>query len=354
MPEANERSSRDEVVAKGLDELIFRSLNGRSSDIEEAQIEGWRRARRENEAYYRDLVALLEATRAVLAEEEAAPSPSGAEIIQRANRIEDFPESEIAGKSRRRGWSAAIGLGVAAGIATLLILSPFEREASPPPLRITGHPGALPPGSNEIVTHSGEVTTVMLSDGSVVRLGPDSRLRVVDRSSAREVWLEGRAYFAVSAEASRPFRIRTTVGEAVVLGTRFDLEARNEALRVLVVEGAVKLSAGGSDVTVGASELGRVRADVPPVRELVDNTRLERELQWLDGFIVFENTPLAQVARELTAQYGVPIEILDDDLATSTVRGLFNNDPFDEVIDVVCRALSASCQISPNSVTISP
>src|SRR5262249_38774215 len=120
-----------------------------------------------------------------------------------------------------------------------------------------------------------ERVTITLGDGTVVRLGAESHLRVTARPRERALWLEGHAYFAV-AKHRYPFVVRTSAGEALAHGTRFDLEAHGSQLRLLVVEGRVDLTGATRRVEVGAGEFGRIedRDPVPVSRPADVDSRL--------------------------------------------------------------------------------
>jgi transmembrane sensor len=325
-----------------MDQLISRVIQGRASRTEEAELLQWRQASSENEQYYRQLLRLLrEAESAAWERVPTAVPPSTF-----------FTGREGPTRSRwfrlRRG---SLGLGLAAlGAAAAIALVVLEFGGLGPDVS-----GQLLFGTGEVATGASETATVTLGDGTVVRLAPHSRLRITPQPGSREVWLEGRAFFAVVSQGkSNPFRVRTHAGDAMVLGTRFDLQARSDDLQLLVVEGAVNLDSHGVAIDVGGSQLARVEGDGPPVREDVDQSFLAEQRKWLGNFLVFEDTPLSQAAVEIGAHYGVPVEILDDTLANVTVSGMFADEELDDVVAALCRAVSAYCSVQPAGVKIGP
>jgi transmembrane sensor len=217
----------------------------------------------------------------------------------------------------------------------------------------TPKPAQSPPfGPAELVTGAGETVTTRLEDGTVVRLGPESRLQVMKSVGEREVWLTGRAYFAVAKDSTRPFRVRTHAGEALVLGTRFDLEARDRKLQVVVMEGRVAVSARGATVQVGAHEMTRVLPDKPlQVSPIEDAQAL---LRWLDTFIAFEGTPLNDVAAEIERRFGMRVEVADETLRARTVSGWSSAKTPRDLLMRLCVAVSAHCSISDTLTVIEP
>ena len=260
--------------------------------------------------------------------------------------IEDLLVARADGNRRvvqtYRGWLKVGAGAIAAAVVTLLAVTGRDNE-----------PVGRSFGTGEVVTGASESTTVRLGDGSVVRLGPRSRLRVTGDPDSREVWMEGHAYFAVARDESRPFRVRTLAGDAIVLGTRFDLEAREDEMRVLVVEGAVRMGAAGSEVKVVASEVGMIDAGGGPTSHPVGVEELDRELEWVGDFIAFENTPLSQAADELSRRFDIPVVVLDSLAARETVRATFTDgESLGEIVRVLCRAVSVHCSVLDDRVTI--
>jgi ferric-dicitrate binding protein FerR (iron transport regulator) len=301
----------------------------------------------QNERYFRDLVRVLQEARDLDSEVAVPSRPSGTELIARRFSWQDRNPGRTGGwrlpsKSRLAisllATAASLGL-VAAGLVS------------------TREPAAEAPfnfGTGEVVTGAGEAATVKLGDGTIVRLAPESRLRTMGKNDRREVWLEGRAFFAVTKQANHPFVVRTHAGEATVLGTRFDISVRQGDLQLLVVDGSVSVAAQGESVDVTAQQSARATPSTPPVRVEVDSAYIERELSWLGDFLVFEGTPLKQVAAELSARYGIPVEVLDENMAQETVVGVFTGQSLENVAEIICRAVAAHCSIQPSRITISP
>ena len=222
-------------------------------------------------------------------------------------------------------------------------------------LLLTGRhfwPSANAAAPAEIVTGATELSTVTLGDGSVVRLAPSSRLRLPRGLHAREVWLEGRAYFAVAHDPRRRFKVHTDLGDAVVLGTRFDLRTDGGQLRLLVVEGRVQLETSGHTVAVDAHRLADITAAQEPAIAEVDEQYIQRTLDWTGNFLAFESTPLRAVALELGQHYSVAITVTDSTLAKKTVTGWFADEPLEDVLMLVCRAVRARCAVLESGVTI--
>jgi ferric-dicitrate binding protein FerR (iron transport regulator) len=185
-----------------------------------------------------------------------------------------------------------------------------------------------------IETELAERRQVMLDDGTVVQLEPETRLRVRLEDHNRYVALEhGRALFRVAKDAQRPFWVSTDRTTVRAVGTAFGVESGERGVIVTVAEGKVavasKTSAGngaaaqapaaeifltaGQQLTVQSSGAAdRVRA--------VDTTRA---LAWAQGQLVFENQTLADVVAEFNRYNRTQLRISDPQLATRRVSGVF-------------------------------
>jgi len=281
----------------------------------------------------RRLWKLTESLETELKEE---PAPTIEDLVRR--RLERSTNQGPRSRAVRWPW-----LGAMAAAITGLALAGIGL--------VRGRAGPVKLAAAEFSTGPDELVTVSLDDGSVVRLGPRTHLKVVQSRTERALWLDGRAYFAVARDAS-PFVVRTAAGTATALGTRFDVEARGADMRVLVVEGRVALAAGAGRATLQNRQVGTVSQRQPMTVAVVAD--VEPSLRWLGGFLAFQATSLGSVAQELSRHYGVPIQVRDSALATETVTGWFSNEPLDDVLKVVCRAVRAQCVIGTAGVTIEP
>ena len=326
-----------------MDDLILRSLQGRTGDLEERILRKWREKSPANEEAFRRTADLwrLEAHRAPPGAPPTRPRlqdiVEAAETRRRKGPSVASLHVAPAGRGPRR-WPGILALtGLAA--AALLVLSlglPRTPASGPmPPLAAPAFAAA------EFTTGADQTVTVNLNDGSYVRLAPSSRLRVEAGEGTREVVLDGRGYFAVASDPDRPFTVRTRLGDALVLGTRFEVDVRDENLRVVVSEGHVALSTGTERLDLRAGDVIYLASRGMPVLEHVEN--VQDLLDWPNGLLVFQATPLREVVRELTAHFGVRFEVEGEELADRTVTGWFDDESLEEVLSAVCRATGTRC-----------
>jgi ferric-dicitrate binding protein FerR (iron transport regulator) len=326
-----------------IDELISRSVKGRTTAAEEQQLVVWRQASRDNETYFKELVRLLEAAIAVGSNHQSNAMPTAADLIELAEA--EAGDARDAGvvelhRHRRSGTRWGPAFAVAATIGLIALGGAwYHTHVSTPDFQL---------GAGEFVTGPSETGTVTLSDGTVVRMAPKSRLRVEDTPGRRDVFLTGKAYFSVAKMEEYPFRVRTRGGDAVALGTRFEVKAE-EDVRVVVAEGRVALEGGTGRVEVDAGEMSILMNDTPSAPVQVDVGPI---LDWVGSFVAFQSTPLRKAAAELEREYDTRVIVADSAFADLTITGWYVDRSFEEVITIICGVLGAPCSIQNGTATI--
>jgi transmembrane sensor len=315
-----------------MDELIDRARRGEATEAELGELAAWRRESAENERRYQATMRLLDAARSLGRVDLGLPRPSSAEIIARAKSRRRFAGTTLA--ARWAPWAIA----AAAVVMAAMSLRARTRIAD-------SIPGW---GATEVVTGVSELATVQLGEGSVVRLAPSSRLRVLP-GRERAVHLEGRAFFAVQGMPRHPLVVHTVAGDARVLGTRFEVATSADRLELRVLEGKVALSTSRDRIEIGAGEEGGVRGGAVTRRSRVTTPVMAA---WVGTFLAFQATPLGEAAREIERVYGTPVIIVDTTLARETITATFTDRPVQEVVNVVCSVLNAHCEVKEGRVRI--
>ena len=196
--------------------------------------------------------------------------------------------------SQRRGWApraavlAAIlgiawpGMGraadadfatleAAAGQVVVLRLGQTQPISHAMPLQL----------NDVVVTKLGRATVRFPSDGTVLRIGPDSRVQINESAGQRDVTVFfGRLWAHVVRWKERPTRFTTSGTIAAVRGTELSLavETDGERTQLAVLEGKVlaQNDAGSLELTGGQSATARKGA--APVRSV--QVRPSDAVQW--------------------------------------------------------------------------
>jgi transmembrane sensor len=201
------------------------------------------------------------------------------------------------------------------------------------------------------VTAPRERAELFLTDGSHVRLAPGSRLRVaadfgLDR---RDVYLEGLAYFDIVHDARRPFTVIARNATALDLGTRFVVSAYAEdsAVQVGVRSGAVMLSGVGQ---LRAGDVGQLQSDGRARRWRGEAD--DALLSWLDNRLVYRDTPLRRVLRDIHRWYDVDVRVAEPTLAALPFSGVLTEQSSGAVIDRVAATLGLRVRRDSSTVVL--
>lgn len=322
-----------------MDELIVKWLRGEVGDIELRQLDHWRAESQENEREYSAFVRLWNGT----GEPEApavGPAPSIEEITREGDARRVRSHARGARRAVLRSPRTWYGLTLAAAAALFLwTLLPGKKDGPSPR-------GLFPVESS---ASSGDVTTLGLSDGSIVRMMPETRVEFPGTVDRRDVVLEGKAFFAVTADPI-PFVVRTHVGVLTVHGTRFEVVTDGDDLRLVVVEGRVRLEGQAGIAEVGPGQVAYLGMDSPP--RVVDHSDVWSLLEWADGLLIYQATPLSQVAGELGRHFGRNVTIVDEALGQLRITAWFEDESLEEVISAVCLVAGVPCEVAEAEVTI--
>ena len=158
--------------------------------------------------------------------------------------------------------------------------------------------------------------------------------------------------------AARPFRVRTTVGEARDLGTRFVVRADARTMQVIVFEGRVAVGttgAAGGDLQLGAGERGSVLAGhAPQLMSSGEQGESRPSRDWLRAALVFDGLRIDQVAPELEARYHLRVVVADSAIARRVVSAWFMEMPTSRAaVTAICRAVAAHCRFKDSTVVVS-
>lgn len=164
-----------------------------------------------------------------------------------------------------------------------------------------------------------------LPDGSRVTLNANSAIAVAytDRSRAVRL-LRGQAFFRVTHDQTRPFKVAAGARTITDLGTEFDvrLEGRG-AVVVTLVQGAVAVSAERSGEETNLTSPGQQLAARPGKPDRVAQVDLAQALSWRTTMLAFSETPLAKAVAEINRYGGAPAKVVDPSAAALPVTGQF-------------------------------
>lgn len=187
---------------------------------------------------------------------------------------------------------------------------------------------------NQIIVPKGSEYSVVLSDGSKVKMNADSHLDFpVQFGETREVTLEGEAFFDVTHDASRPFIIKVQDHTVYVLGTTFNVTAYpNEELSITLVNGKLKVASPSKEYYLSSGER------YSSAESSVSHIDTEFYTSWTNGIMEFDAMPFPLLIARLSRCYDVDIKIVSKELETMKFTGvIFRNKPLDFALDIIQR-----------------
>ena len=177
-------------------------------------------------------------------------------------------------------------------------------------------------------TGIGEQRTIQLADGSTVELNARSRVTVRLTEHRRDVALiEGQALFSVAKDKQRPFVVRAGDAQVRAVGTEFDVYKKQAETVVTVVEGRVETYSGadGADAAAIMLSAGEQLTVLPHTVTKPTRADTAAATAWVQKRLIFEETPLNEVAEEFNRYNRRPLAIDDAELQKLKISGVYSS-----------------------------
>lgn len=199
-----------------------------------------------------------------------------------------------------------------------------------------------------IKTEVAQTETFSLPDGSEVALNSGSKITYNKKNwdDSRELSLIGEAYFKVTK--GNKFSVKTAEGTVSVLGTQFNVSARDGLFTVACYEGLVSVAFNDNLIKLPAGKKVQIENGKLTVNETTEN----QSPVWLQHESSFENVPLKMVIKELERQFVVKITLKNVNLE-KRFTGSFTHKNLELALKSICEPLQMTYKINSNgAVTI--
>lgn len=155
------------------------------------------------------------------------------------------------------------------------------------------------------IAETGNRTEFLLPDNSSVVLnsGSEAEFRTWNWDNNRKVELKGEAFFKVAK--GKKFDVITNLGTVTVVGTQFNVKARENRFDVTCFEGKVIVKSNGKEVTLTPGQsvaFEKGKNIIVPLEEA-------DQPGWITYEVDFHNEKLANVIAEMERQYNVTIDL---------------------------------------------
>ena len=184
----------------------------------------------------------------------------------------------------------------------------------------------------EVITTAGQRAQTVLPDGSRVWLNSSSKL-VYHHSfwgSDRQVDLTGEAYFEVARDKHAPFIVNSKQIKTSVLGTKFNVRAREKENRVVttLLQGSVRVDSPRTEEHGYLLKPGQtLNMNTNTYQaELIEYNQPADVLLWIDGKLVFQQDALLEITNIMEKLYDIKFVYADESLKTERFTGVFSTD----------------------------
>lgn len=210
----------------------------------------------------------------------------------------------------------------------------------------------------EVSTKIGEMKLITLLDGTKITLNNESKIKyaTVFNEKTREVFLSGQAFFEVTHNPAKPFKVHTDKVDVQVLGTSFDIEAykQDKELHVSVATGKIAVSNHTSkELTPYVLRPGDAFTYNRATGKISRSGMAVADINaWQNGKFIFRDEMLENITRKLSRYYKVSFQFKNKSLLAKQINLRVKN----QQINTLMKALSISAEfhykIEGNIITI--
>lgn len=213
---------------------------------------------------------------------------------------------------------------------------------------------------NFYATKTGQIQTLILTDGSEITLGAKSKIKIkIDNSERAAELLYGEAFFDIASDKSRPFLVLADNVAIEVIGTQFNVLKRSKSINVSVLEGQVNVSnrvtqssnknmgnlvsltAGQQVVKTNNSSFGQIAS--------IDIAGLAT---WRSGRLIFTETTLGDVITDASRYYDGKFSMQSDELASKKVTLSLRTDQVDQLPQMLAQVLPIDYRQIPGNIIV--
>lgn len=193
-------------------------------------------------------------------------------------------------------------------------------------------------GSMIVSVDPGNKALVTLPDQTKVWLNANSHLEYsqADRK-LRHVTLTGEAFFKVAEDKSKPFIVSVNMLEVEVLGTSFNVKAREylDATEVSLVEGSIKLRSSNLSHDYYLKPNEKATFSNTSNQLQIMHTDNDLETAWMYNRLKFSSERFADVLIRLEEWYGVKILNNYPDISNDLISGTFREERIENALQAL-------------------
>lgn len=207
-------------------------------------------------------------------------------------------------------------------------------------------------------TGSGETQELVLPDNSKVWLNENTTLTYPKKfeRGKRELHLNGEAYFEVSKDKHKPFRVCSKNMNVQVLGTKFNFRSmdKGKTAEASLIEGEVRVEGNNNEGAITLTPGQKVELNLRTRQMKVSQTDAVIDAVWHDGLIPLDQADVFRIADILEKLYGMDIILAPDIDRTNTYSGVLQKkETIEEVLKILQNTIHINYKIYQGTVFIS-
>jgi ferric-dicitrate binding protein FerR (iron transport regulator) len=320
-------------------ELVIRVLSGDADEGEQLKITQWINVSDENRNYFKELSLLWETSAGIKNMDTIDTKEDWKKVHAKIRGIKATSTAPFRRKYVMRYQLTGIAAAVVFCAGLYFVFQFLSRESAE---------------GNSIVTTL-EGSKITLPDGSAVYLNGNSKLTYPENfnGAVRSVDLVGEAFFEVVPNSEKPFQIRSGNAITEVVGTSFNINSiSSDSVVVTVVTGKVSLyekKNSSSKIFLTKGEQGILKNGIGLEKKLNDDANF---LSWQTGILVFHNTDLEKVVRDLSRHYEKDILIATGNLEGCRLTATFEQQTLEEVLSEMQMVLPMNPAIADQTIVL--
>jgi transmembrane sensor len=256
-------------------------------------------------------------------------------------------------------------VGIAASVSLFIMTGLFFRFQSSqqliPTIEAISMSGQLAEAQLIQNTDTKMVKPIRLDDGSLVVLQPNSSIQILNslKSNQREVKLTGEAFFEITRDEKRPFLVYTQGLVTKVLGTSFNIKARQEDNTIVV-----DVKTGKVAVFLENNTANKTKFFLTPNQQVIynrDSDRIVQRLQENPQVIIteeeinemkFDEAPVSQIFEAIEKAYGIDLVYDSETFIKCQLTTRLSNEGLYERLQIICKALGTTYETVGTQVYI--
>lgn len=215
---------------------------------------------------------------------------------------------------------------------------------------------------NTIRTPKGGQYQLVLADGTKVWLNSESELSFPAAFAGhdRKVAIKGEAYFEVTKDEAKPFKVSVNGAEVQVLGTQFNISAYNDdpTMKTTLLGGSVKIVKGQSSKVIRPGEQAQVTNKDGALNPKITVNAVDVDVvtAWKNGRFIFHEDNIQSVMRQLARWYNVNVAF-EGNVTSEKFVGVISRSRYENISDILSmleKTGTVRFVINGNNVTVMP